>query len=167
MAKKQSTLIILVVSILFYTGCKSGVKKETAIQKSYRGVFLDEKLTKADSLLVAFYKDPYGSDSLRYTRYYTQAIATDSFSIKQLNLQAAELFTQSEKRNCRSEGKIWCFASGKIFQTLYFSTRCDDCCYMYLIKDGELYYSNILPSVTNWLKQLKTTAVELKNDGKE
>ncbi|HEY6503346.1 MAG TPA: hypothetical protein VIZ28_05170 [Chitinophagaceae bacterium] len=158
--------LVIITALLF--GCKNKVQKKTGQQQvaSLTAFDLDERLKTADSLLVVFYKDPYGTDSLRYTRYYKQASVTDTKEITVLQQQLAQSFAEQEKlRNCRSEGKIWCFTKGKIFQTLYFSTRCDDCCHFYLIKDGNFYYSKIMSSTTVWLELLKPLAIEPVNKG--
>lgn len=123
---------------------------------------LDERLLKADSLVLVFYKDPYGPDSLRYTRYYTQSSVVNGLDIfkGQLSME----YSQQELRKCRTEGKIWCFTEGKIFQTIYFSTKCQKCCFTYLIKDGSFYYSAIDPAFTEWLSVQKLKAIELPNN---
>jgi hypothetical protein len=158
--------IILITA--FLCGCKNNESMKPAQKDSVSltAIDLDERLKSADSLVVVFYKDPYGEDSLRYTRYYTQVPVTDPKGIAVLQQELTQPFTRQEKRrNCRGEGKIWCFAKGKIFQTLYFSTRCDNCCYVYLINNGNFYYSRILSSTTSWLETLKPLATEPENLG--
>lgn len=167
MKRKYFYTVIFLFAAIFSFSCKTAKKKEPTIPETKTGILLDERLSMADSLVVVFYKDPYGQDSLRYTRYYTQSSVIDSLSLTQLNLQTKELFTASEKRSCRNEGKVWCFTKGKIFQTLYFSTQCNFCCYVYLIKDGIFFYSRILPSFADWLRVQKGRSIELKNDGVE
>lgn len=140
-------------------------QKETGLPAS-TAIELDTRLKDADSLVVVFYKDPYGEDSLRYTRYYTQVSITNDQGLATLQKDLEQTFSgQEKKRNCRSEGKIWCFVKGKVFQTIYFSTRCDDCCYLYLIKDGNFYYSPITADMTAWLAGLKPLSTEPANGG--
>src|SRR5687768_13287023 len=107
-------------------------KKKNDSTRGMAGFNLDARLQSADSLVVVFYNDPYGPDSLRYTRFYKQVSLTDTQHIAALKEQVVNQFEGPvERRNCRSEGKIWCFNEGKIFQTLYFATRCDACCFVY------------------------------------
>jgi hypothetical protein len=157
------TVISLIIAISLTSSCKDKApeqKKERGLP-SATAFDLDNRLKEADSLVVIFYKDPYGEDSLRYTRYYTQTSVTDAGEINILLQELGQTFKGQEKRrNCRGEGKIWCFAKGKVFQTLYFSTRCDDCCYLYLVKDGNFYYSRISSSMTSWLEKLKPLSAE-------
>jgi hypothetical protein len=154
--------------MVFSLGCNNNEPKK-AQEKAFASttaIALDERLKAADSLVVVFYKDPYGDDSLRYTRYYTQASVTAMNDLSVLQQELAQPFLSQEKRrNCRGEGKIWCFTKGKIFQTLYFSTRCDDCCHIYFIKDGNFYYSKILSSTMEWLKAIKLLSTEPENKG--
>lgn len=137
-------------------------KEPNSFQTATKGMELDTRLAAADSLVFVFYKDPYSSDSLRYTRFYAQYATTDSNDIKLL-LQTLDVpFIKQEKvKKCRSEGKIWCYAKGKIFQTVYFSTRCDDCCFTYLIKDGYFFYMKLDDSLVNRLAVLKPRSKEI------
>lgn len=123
---------------------------------------LDQRLKEVDSLVIVFYKDPYGPDSLRYTRYYKQVGVVGGFEV--FKSQLSSFYIKQDLRKCRSEGKIWCFIKGKVFQTIYFSTRCDDCCFTYLIKDGDFYYSTINPAFVEWLAAQQKKAVELPNE---
>lgn len=126
---------------------------------------VDERLKAADSLVVVFYKDPYGADSLRYTRYYTQVSIVGSDAIALLQQQLKEKAEKLEEyRKCRGGGKIWCYWKGKIFQTVYFSNRCDDCCHVYIIKDGFYYYTSILQSFVTWLESAKVLSEEPPNN---
>ena len=127
------------------------------------GFSLDQRLKDADSLVIVFYKDPYGSDSLRYTRYYTQTSVVNGFEA--FNSQLENEYTRQELRKCRTEGKIWCYTKGKVFQTIYFSNKCEECCFTYIIKDGNFYYSKINTVFVNWLASEKSKAVELPNSG--
>jgi hypothetical protein len=158
--------LILITAFLFSCNDNNTAKPERKESVSVTANDLDERLKTVDSLVVVFYKNPYGVDSLRYTRFYTQVSVTDTSGTGMLKQQLAVAVTRQEKRNsCRGEGKIWCFTKGKIFQTLYFSTRCDDCCYVYLIRDGNFYYSRISSSMTSWLAGLKPLSKELENGG--
>jgi hypothetical protein len=164
---------LLVLIILAAIACrqpgagKPGAKNEKSNAASVTAFDLDERFNQADSIVVVFYKDPYGPDSLRYTRYYTQAALTDDASIEHLKKQLREQYVQEEKRKCRGEGKIWCFSKGKVFQTVYFSTKCKDCCYLYLINNGNFYYSQITTAFTEWLGKIKPSAVEVANEALE
>lgn len=111
--------IITITVVLCMSGCKSKSSNEqkTAGLPDATAIDLDPRLKDADSLVVVFYKDPYGADSLRYTRFYTQASVTDTKGLAMLQKEARKIFNGQEKRrSCRSEGKVWCFAKGKSFR---------------------------------------------------
>ena len=119
-------------------------------------VELDNRLTEVDSLVYVFYKDPLGKDSLRYTRFYTQYATTDANEIALLKKQILAPTERFEKvKKCRSEGKIWCFTKGKIFQTLYFSDFAGDCSFMFFIKNGQFYYATLGPIFKEKIHSLK------------
>lgn len=119
----------------------------------------DQRLSRADSLVFVFYKDPHGADSLRYTRYYTQRGVTDTAVLGFFKAQLNDSTERVEKvRHCRSEGKVWCFERGDIFQTVYFSTSAAPCSFIYIIKDGQFYYSKMTPTLSKKLSDIKRTA---------
>ncbi|MBC7827038.1 MAG: hypothetical protein H7122_04785 [Chitinophagaceae bacterium] len=142
------------------------IKKKQNKEDAFKTlVDIDERLRSADSLVVVFYKHPYGADSLRYTRYYTQISVVGPVELELLQQQLKQKAIRLEKhRYCRGEGKVWCYSKGKIFQTLYFSTLCDNCCHVYLIKDGFFFYTDILKSFTSWLTSVKPISKEPFND---
>ena len=150
-------LALTIVTLLFLAcGCENKKTGRPITQSAPTTIYeLDPGLKVIDSAVVIFYKDPYGPDSTRYTRYYTQASVNDPLLIKVFDEQLEEESIKEVKRHCRGEGKIWCYSKGKIRQTIYFSTHCNDCCFVYLIRDGNFYYSKILPAFTNWLNDLK------------
>ena len=127
----------------------------------------DVRLKLADSLVIVFYKDPHGTDSLRYTRYYTQYAVTDTSFI---NLLKQQLTGKTEKldkiKACRSEGKIWCFSAGEIFQTIYFSAFNDYCNFLYIIKNGLFYYCSLNPEFSRKLYSFKALAKDPLIPGK-
>jgi hypothetical protein len=162
------TSLVFICLSLTIISCKEKKGQQNIRLPEVAATELDARLTGADSLVVVFYKDPYGADSLRYTRYYTQIPVTGNQNIALLQRELQRPFSGQEKRkNCRGEGKIWCFAKGKIFQTLYFSTRCEECCHLYLVYNGNFYYSPILPATVSWLESLKPLATEPANQGME
>lgn len=127
---------------------------------------LDVRLAGADSLAILFYKDPHGTDSLRYTRYYTQYNSNDTSLVKDLQSNLMESTVKLEKiKNCRSEGKIWVFRKGQIFQTIFFSSKDAECSFLYIIKDGFFYYSAMPYGFAVQLKSLQKKAIELPNQG--
>lgn len=127
---------------------------------------LDVRLAGADSLAIVFYKDPHGTDSLRYTRYYTQYNSADTALLADLktNLEASTVKLEKIK-NCRSEGKIWVFRQGQVFQTIYFSSKDAACSFLYIIKDGFFYYSAMPYGFAVQLKSLQKKAIEVPNQG--
>ena len=146
-------------------GCDDIGKKPIASKTDpENGISLDKRFEQTDSIVVVFYKDPYGPDSLRYTRYYTLVTSTGVKDISTVLAQLKGNFQQEEKReNCRNEGKIWCFTGGKVFQTIYFNTRCDRCCHVLLLNNGNFYYSNVSESFSKWLAGKKLLAKEPVN----
>lgn len=127
---------------------------------------LDVRLSGADSLAILFYKDPHGTDSLRYTRYYTQYNSNDTSLVKDLRSNLMESTVKLEKiKNCRSEGKIWVFRQGQIFQTIFFSSKDAECSFLYIIKDGFFYYSAMPYGFAVQLKSLQKKAFEVPNQG--
>lgn len=127
---------------------------------------LDERLNEMDSIVFVFYKDPHGSDSLRYTRYYREFHTTDSGLI---GMVANNLKSETERlekiKPCRSEGKIWCFSKGNIFQTIYFSAHKSTCSVVYIIKNGQFYYSALDSALALGISELKPQAREPVNAG--
>lgn len=129
---------------------------------------IDARLKTVDSLVLVFYKDPFGPDSIRYTRYYTQVSANSDADLTILQQQLKQGSEKKEQRNsCRGEGKIWCYTKGKITQTLYFTTVGKDCEKLYLIKDGFFYYSPIDAELVQWLQRWKPLASEPENGAVE
>lgn len=166
------------VLMLLFTACNNGrdqPKKDvttittTVAQDPGEGASilqLDERLNSADSLVFVFYKDPHGKDSLRYTRYYREYQSTDSATILGVINNLKDSTQRLEKiKNCHSEGKIWCFAKGNVFQTIYFSAQNKDCSFVYIIKNGQFYYSNISKELVTQLERLKPLAKESSNKG--
>ena len=125
----------------------------------------ESQLRSVDSLELLYYKDPDG-DSLRYTRFYTYLATKDSSLINGLinNLEDSSE-VRNEIKPCRSEGKIFAHNGDQPVKTFYFSTRCDTCCYVYYIKDGEFYYYPLSAELRQSLKNLKPLAEELSPAG--
>lgn len=167
--KQNSASLIFGIVLVSVLSCNQPVKQNKEETNSFltavNGIQLDPRLSHADSLVFVFYKDPYGQDSLRYTRYYTQYATTDSNNISPLLHNLEQPFTKMEKvKNCRSEGKVWCYTKGAIFQTVYFSTRCNECCFIYLIRDGFFFYMPLDKLLSDQLGELKRLSKEVKNE---
>jgi hypothetical protein len=123
------------------------------------GIDLTPSLAAVDSIAILFYKDPFGGEADRYTRYYTQYNATSDSVIHWLKANMAEPFKEDTLRQCRSEGKIFCFVNGKPVQTVYFTHQSETCDHLYLIHTGRYYYLPFNQQLESRLKQLKTLAV--------
>jgi hypothetical protein len=172
MINAQRNLLFFYLILLVLYSCKSRQQQKVATNSTVPGpaniIELDTRLQQADSVVLIFYRDPFGPDSLRYTRFYSQYNDADSgivFSLKR-NLQQA--FTRLEKiKDCRSEGKIWVFSKGKIFQTVYFAFQKPACKFLYVIKDGWFYYVDVQPSFIDQLLQLKPLAKEIESNSEE
>ena len=167
---RLSGLIIFLVSS-FVVSCSQADKKQVKdaqvisspaiIDENLSLKQLDERLTEADSLVFIFYKDPQGKDSLRYTRFYKQYATVDTALIAFVKANLSDRTTRFERIiKCRSEGKIWCFKKGEIFQTIYFSSFSTDCSFLYIIKHGQFYYSSISAEMSAKLRKLRTVAIE-------
>lgn len=122
------------------------------------GKEIEPKLFAAGSIQMFFYDDPDG-DSLRYARFYTYHNTSDTAIIKTITrilAQPASQFTEAKK--CRSEGKIYMLNNGEPVKTLYFSTRSEDCSYLYFIKDGLFYYFSATENLKKQLSEYRKKA---------
>lgn len=120
----------------------------------------ESQLRSVDSLELLYYKDPDG-DSLRYTRFYTYLATKDSSMINGLinNLEDSSEI-RKEIKPCRSEGKIFAHKGDQPVKTIYFSTRCDTCCYVYYIKDGEFLYFKLSEGLKEEIIRKKPLSIE-------
>lgn len=136
----------------------SELTKDTTVKTSVpTGLDLEPKLRKADSLQILYYDNPDG-DSLRYTRFFQYIVTKDPTTINELLGNLSKPVEQrSEIKKCRSEGKIYIFGNQteEPLKTIFFSTRCDTCCYLYYIKEGIFYYSPLSINFKNKLKENK------------
>ena len=115
-----------------------------------------------DSLQILYYDNPDG-DSLRYTRYFKLVSTGNQSFIDALKKELEQPFQEeAEVRKCISEGKMYLYKNQEPFKTVYFSTRCDSCCYLYYIENGGFKYYNLSgsfsDSINKW-KQYATTPV--------
>ncbi|MDP3392173.1 MAG: hypothetical protein Q8R77_07740 [Sediminibacterium sp.] len=119
-------------------------------------------LHQADSVQILFFTDPFGKDSLRYTRFFKHYNTSDDSTVQPLLKNLDQLFLlRTEVMKCRSEGKIFFFKGTQELKTVYFSTQANgDCAYMYFIKDGGFYYFPIQPATAALLRKLKPLAVK-------
>ena len=119
-------------------------------------------LHQADSVQILFFSDPYGKDSLRYTRFFKHYNTSDDSTVQPLLKNLDQLFLlRTEVMKCRSEGKIFFFKGTQELKTVYFSTQANgDCAYMYFIKDGGFYYFQIQPATAALLRTIKPKAVQ-------
>jgi hypothetical protein len=99
-------------------------------------------LHQADSVQILFFTDPFGKDSLRYTRFFKHYNTSAADVVKPILKNLDQLFLlRTEVIKCRSEGKIFFFKGTQELKTVYFNTQANgDCAYMYFIKDGGFYY---------------------------
>ena len=121
--KSEIFSFIVLITAITAVSCNNNKvevkEKQPALVESTLDI--DERLKEADSLVVVFYKDPYGTDSVRYTRFYTQISVVDASSLELLRQQLAEKVIKEEQyRKCRGEGKIWCFSNGKDLSNIIF-----------------------------------------------
>jgi hypothetical protein len=57
--------------------------------------------------------------------------------------------------NCRSEGKAYLLNKGEVLKTVFYSSRCDSCCYLYFIKNGKFLYMPLPASLKLKLNEIK------------
>lgn len=139
-------LIVLIIAACNTTEkekIESTATNDSLVAKDYKlktGIEVEPAIARTDSLQIIYYDNP-DADSLKYTRFFTHTNNKDSGTI---NLLIAELNHPFELRNevkkCKSEGKMYLYGEKEPLKTIYFSTRCDSCCYLYFIKDGAFLY---------------------------
>jgi hypothetical protein len=132
----------------------------TEIRIANTGFDAEPHLRDTDSIQVLYYDDPDG-DSLRYSRYFRYAVTADTAMISQLLSGFEKPYNESlAPRVCRSEGKMFLFANEKELKTVYFSTRCDSCCYLYFIKDGKFLYYDLNESTRAAIGELQKQSIK-------
>ncbi len=119
-------------------------------------------LHQADSVQILFFTDPFGKDSLRYTRFFKHYNTSAAEVVQPILKNLDQLFLlRTEVMKCRSEGKIFFFKGKQELKTVYFNTQANgDCAYMYFIKDGGFYYFRIQPETAALLRKIKPQAVQ-------
>ena len=155
---------LLLLNFQFLQSCANDSKKKedtntqqpaAEIRIANTGFDAEPRLRDTDSIQVLYYDDPDG-DSLRYSRFFHYAVTGDTATIRQLLSGFEKPFRESlAPRACRSEGKMFLFANEREVKTVYFSTRCDSCCYLYFIKDGKFLYYDLTESARTTIGELK------------
>jgi hypothetical protein len=161
---KQLFITVSLFSVL--TACnESGKKKDTdstaGTIKYVEGIDLQINMRETDSVQAIFYDDPDG-DPERYTRFFKYTATTDTGFIRPLLRSIRQPFREYQAvKDCRSEGKAYLFKKGNDnpLQTIYFSTRCDSCCYVYFIKNGKFYYMNMTDELAVQLQQARSKSI--------
>lgn len=161
------SLLFVILQSCADTGKKNEATKQeisngnnSEIRIANRGIDAEPRLLQTDSVQVLYYDEPDG-DSLRYSRFYRYTITADSGTVKRLTAVFQESFAdQLQPRACRSEGKMFLFAGEQEVKTVYFSTRCDTCCYFYFIKDGRFLYFSLDDSTRSLLRELKKKSIK-------
>lgn len=129
--------------------------------KTYTGLDI-AGLHQADSVQILFFTDPFGKDSIRYTRFFKHYNTSAADVVKPILKNLDQLFIlRTEVMKCRSEGKIFLFKGTQELKTVYFNTQANgDCAYMYFIKDGGFYYFQVQPETAALLRKIKPQAVQ-------
>ncbi len=113
-----------------------------------------------DSVEILYFKDPYG-DPKRYTRYFTfNTVKDKQFTAQVSGFLAANYKKQDAVKSCRSEGKMILHYPREVYKILYFSTKCDTCCYVYRIDNGVFFYYNLPDSLRSYLLKNKVSALD-------
>jgi hypothetical protein len=144
-------------------GPQPGVATESSAGAVKTNTGLDiAGLHQADSVQILFFTDPFGKDSLRYTRFYKHYNTSEDSTVQPLLKNLDQLFLlRTEVMKCRSEGKIFFFNGTQELKTVYFNTQANgDCAYLYFIKDGGFYYFQVQPATAALLRKLKPLAVK-------
>lgn len=158
----------IVICLITITACNNNSEKTDnppaksdsfEIQSQVKkGLDLEPQIKQADSLQILYYDNPDG-DSLRYSRFYHYITSINSSLISSVLANLDQSFEQlNEIKKCRSEGKIYMFGKNEPLKTIYFSTRCDSCCYLYFIKDGKFLYFSLSGKLSSLLAKNKSSA---------
>lgn len=125
-------------------------------------------LRGADSVQILYFTDPYGKDSLRYTRFFKHYNTGDTTNLNPLLKNLDKLFVlRNEVMNCRSEGKMFFFKGEQELKTVYFNTggnakasasNNENCAFLYFIKDGGFYYVPVDAEIATLINKLKPIA---------
>lgn len=153
---------LVIVALANLTACDNGAVSSTkTVSVTNTGLDI-AGLHQADSVQILFFTDPFGKDSLRYTRYFKYYNTSDTSAVQPLLKNLDQLFLlRTEVMKCRSEGKIFFFKGAQELKTVYFNTQANgDCAYLYFIKDGGFYYFQIQPATAALLRKLKPLAVK-------
>lgn len=164
--------------MLSFTACETTTTKTTTktieVSDTKTNTGLDiAGLHQADSVQILYFTDPFGKDSLRYTRFFKYYNTTATEVVQPILKNLDQLFLlRTEVMKCRSEGKIFFFKGTQELKTVYFNTQGasknpgettqanGNCAYMYFIKDGGFYYFPIQPETAALLLKLKPLAVK-------
>ena len=123
------------------------------------GIDTEPKLLSADSIQIIYYDDPDG-DTLRYSRFFsyvnTSETAILEALLKTFRTPAAGVH---QAKKCRSEGKMYLLHGEAPVKTVYFSTKAEECSYLYFIKDGLFYYFPLPEAIEAILKGQKVKAI--------
>jgi hypothetical protein len=141
---------MLIAFVFIFSNCNSNQKKgmengnnDSSLVQVYKpktGLEAEPSISLTDSIEILYYDNPDG-DPERYTRFYKYTITTEQLIIDALLSELDQPFDENENaKSCRSEGKIYLFNGQQALKTIYFSTRCDTCCYIYYIRNGKFFY---------------------------
>lgn len=165
---KKYLLPLLLVGFMFACTTPEPMEKNThssSETKLLTGLAIVPELSSADSVQCLYFKDPYGKDSLRYTRFYTYYNTHDTAIIKPLLQQLNQPFMlRNEIMPCRSTGKLFFFQNKQPIKTVYFNTdSAKSCTYLYFIKDGAFYYFPVNSTLIALLQATKKLSTALKD----
>ncbi|HMO33541.1 MAG TPA: hypothetical protein PKE63_07350 [Lacibacter sp.] len=151
--------------IVLLVGCADAPQQKEApvTQPDIRvqtGLGVFPALRETDSVQVLFYKNPFGTDSLRYYRFFTYLPTNETAVLDLIKAALDTAVVGMEQKKCRSEGKIYLLQKGEILKTVYFNLRPGSCNHLYFIKDGVFYYLPVSAELETLLLQLKKQARE-------
>jgi hypothetical protein len=164
--------ILFAVIVMIFISCNNAADNKAATPAAdsaapvalLKAIDLQPEMRGTDSVQALFYNDPDG-DPKRYTRFFKVASTIDTGVVSPVLRSLDQSFQEYENvKDCRSEGKIYLFKKGveDPLQTIYFSTRCDTCCYVYYIRNGRFYYMPMTTELDSTLKRIRQGAREPK-----
>lgn len=157
-------LLWLLISIGCSEASNNGNEQQVAqvrpVQVS-NGLQLEPALQQLDSIRIFFYLRPFTDHAELYTRYYQTSLSQQDTLLTMVSMAIQQPFQEDTLRNCRSEGKIFCYRNGKVAQVLYFSKQHKGCTHLYMIHTGRYYYFPLPAYLYEALMNMKAAAPQV------
>ncbi|HUR10861.1 MAG TPA: hypothetical protein VM012_05805 [Flavitalea sp.] len=116
------------------------------------GQTLMPQMNNTDSIQVLYFTTP------GQVRFFTYVPVNDKVFIGQL---VKDLTSDTvDANNCEKNGKIYFYAKGELFNTVFFGYTKDDCKILRYIKNGKLYHFAMSDEVRKKIAELKTLSID-------